>query len=204
MSIWSLWPITNTYSVVPISREDFAVFEQLDGRVMGSNWPVPRVSYGYDREQAMPAKVDFPWRNADVVVMRAGIPRAIRQEFLRWGELLPLACAEEELLLFNCTTVVDALDEARSEIVRFRSGRVMVIDRYAFRAERLTEAGIFRIPQWGYGGELYVNDAFRDLILGSGLTGLAFKQLWHPVEAPDGYELRTWRNPSSGERGGGW
>jgi hypothetical protein len=49
-------------------------------------------------------------------------------------------------MLFNPTTVLDALDESASELWKFPGGRVGGIDRHVFRAETIGDAAIFKIP----------------------------------------------------------
>jgi hypothetical protein len=96
----------------------------------------------------------------------------------RHGELLPLACADADLWLFNALTVVDALDEDRSEIVRFDDGSILSVDRYAFRDDAV--APVFKVPQL-LRGPLFAGDEFAAAVAEAGLTGLGLTEVWrHP------------------------
>jgi hypothetical protein len=92
------------------------------------------------------------------------------------GELLPLALTDESYFVYNATRQVDALDEDRSELVRFGSGRIMDIKRYEFRPEHLQRATIFRLPQ--VQGAVFVTDRFVERVAEAGLTGFDFAAVW--------------------------
>ncbi|MGT2468371.1 hypothetical protein ACVOMV_31910 [Mesorhizobium atlanticum] len=42
--------------------------------------------------------------------------------------------------------MIDALDEARSRIVRFDDGDILAIESYAFDAEKIGTAELFKLP----------------------------------------------------------
>ena len=94
------------------------------------------------------------------------------------GQVLPLAFDEAEYAFFNITNVVDALDEAQSELEYFpSSGRLSGVLRYAFKAEAVRDQLLFKIPQQA-GGFAFVTDRFVEIVKAAGLTGFGFKQLW--------------------------
>lgn len=78
----------------------------------------------------------------------------------------------------NVTTLVDALDEDRSELMRSPStGRILNVERAVFRASALEGVPIFKVPQFAR-GSLYVADPVVELVRGSGLKGLDFDETW--------------------------
>lgn len=79
--------------------------------------------------------------------------------------------------LFYITNIVDALDEPRSELLRFKDGGVMRIARYAFRPEAVRDQWLFTLPQRP-GCNRCVTDRFVDLVRRHGLTGFEFTLLW--------------------------
>lgn len=93
------------------------------------------------------------------------------------GQVLPLAFGEAEYSFFNVTNVVDALDEAASELKYFPDGGFQRVLRYAFDPEAVRDQWLFKIPQQR-GGFLFVTDRFVELIQSSGLTGFKFKPVW--------------------------
>lgn len=94
------------------------------------------------------------------------------------GEFAPIQMDEPvKYFGFNPTTVVDILDESRSEIVRFSSGRVMAVDRHVLLACVKQLPPIFKIPQ-SRRNTTYVNEAFVARVKATGLTGFKFNLLW--------------------------
>jgi hypothetical protein len=77
---------------------------------------------------------DFPWYGSHVLILRSDAANGLRETMRPSGEFLPLK-GGDGLELFNATTVLDALDEDRSEITRFDNGDVLDIERYVFRQE---------------------------------------------------------------------
>lgn len=92
-------------------------------------------------------------------------------------QLIPLTFDEGEYAMLNIVNVIDALDEAQSEVERFpSSGRVSRIKRYAFHADMVRDAWIFKIRQTQ--SVAFVTEQFVDLVRSSGLTGFEFRTLW--------------------------
>jgi len=92
------------------------------------------------------------------------------------AELLPLACEDEELWLLNPLHVSNALDEKRSELVRFpSSGRIADIVRPVFDRRKLGDHRFFllRQPRW-----LYVTQAVVEAVREAKLTGVIFTPVW--------------------------
>lgn len=79
------------------------------------------------------------------VIKTRALPR-VQDHLAPYVEFLPLDCPQEPLTAVNVLTVVDALDEDASELERFPDGRIMMMDRYAFRSERVPAHGLFKLP----------------------------------------------------------
>ncbi|HMK34583.1 MAG TPA: DUF1629 domain-containing protein, partial [Desulfomonilaceae bacterium] len=73
--------------------------------------------------------------------------------------------------------VVDALDEPRSEVERFDSGRIMSIEEYSFIEERLLGVVVFKLPQRPLGWP-YVTDPFVERVQAAKLKGFRFRPVW--------------------------
>jgi len=97
------------------------------------------------------------------------------------GQWLRLECSEEPYWLFNITNVVNAMDESRSELLRFAHGGVMRIARFAFDPERLRGQLVFTPSQRPSAHNL-VTDEFVKLVEQHKLTGFHFKLLWSDEE----------------------
>ena len=96
----------------------------------------------------------------------------------RFGELLPInhPGRADQLFWFNCTTLVDALDERQTIAKRFEDGGMYAFDRLWFKPQMLREAQVFMVPQCK--GFLLCTDTFKQHIEALGLTGLRFTLKW--------------------------
>ena len=122
---------------------------------------------------------DFPTFGA-VPVFSERAARALVDLLAPHGELLPLE--GEPFLVFNVTTVLDALDEERSDLQRFTSGRVMQVNRFVLRPDRLDGSPIFKLSAMPR-VDVFVSERFRHRVAESGLVGFVFEPIW-PVGGP--------------------
>jgi len=162
--------------VLPVDDADHEYLWSLDGTPRRSTWqpmPVSRLTVADDGSPRNEA--DLPWLGAHVLVLRPSAVAALGGLLEHHGELLPLACPDADLWLFNTLTVVDALDEERSELVRFDDGTVLAVERYEFRATAVVP--VFKVPQL-LRGPLFVSDEFASAVTEAGLTGLELTEAW--------------------------
>lgn len=164
----------------PVDKEDY---ERIDTEITGTlhraGWkPIP-VRLVHDDEGKTLAKSDSPWLGYGPLIFRASVVDALGPMLRAYGELLPLACSETELVVFNPTRVLNALDEAASTIMRFDDGRIMLIQKHAFRGDVVGKNDIFTIPN-ERAAPTFLSHRFVDRWNASGLTGLEFKRLWSP------------------------
>jgi hypothetical protein len=98
----------------------------------------------------------------------------------KYGEFLPLECADGDFCTFHVTHFVDALNERASDVLRSPDDPnvVLMIHKHVFRPDKLTDDWMFKLPQSRGRGEFYVTDPFVHMIRASGLTGLEFRQVW--------------------------
>ncbi len=122
---------------------------------------------------------DFPGLTSHIPVFSPRAWAVLEDLLLAAGECVPLRCEMESgtYRALNVTCLVDALDVERSQVKRFRSGRIMRVLRYAFVAEKLTGLPLFKIPQRPL-QDVYASDAFVERVVASGLDGFVFKLLW--------------------------
>lgn len=164
--------------VLPVHDADHEVLWRLDGTARRASWrPMPVTRLLDDDEGRPRAQADLPWLGGHVLVLHERAAGLLAPLLDRYGELLPLSCPNADLWLFNVLTVVDALDEENSEIVRFDDGGILDVQRYAFRADPAQGLALFKVPQL-LRGPLFVGDEFVDAIEAAGLTGPEFALLW--------------------------
>jgi hypothetical protein len=120
---------------------------------------------------------DSPWLGSHALIFKPRAVDALGPLLREHGELLPLLCDNENLTMFNPTSVLDALDEGASSLARFSDGQIMRINRYVFRPALVRDAEIFKISSLRV-SPTFVSHRFVDAWQKKGLRGLDFKQVW--------------------------
>jgi hypothetical protein len=97
------------------------------------------------------------------------------------GQILPLRSDDGEFYLWNVTNVVDALDEARSSLSRFSTGRIMMVDKWSFHSKAVEDHAAFKIPQLPR-AYTFVTQAFVDRVRSADLKGFDPRVVWTAFE----------------------
>jgi len=162
----------------PIYQDDFErINSEINGVSRRSNWkPIP-VRIIHEDEGKRLLMSDSPWLGAHALIFRSSAIDALGPMLREYGELLPLACSEEEMWIYNPTHVIDALNETSSSVLRFSNGKVMMIQRHVFRPDVVDEIDIFKLPNLRV-SPTYLSQRFVERWKASGLKGLEFKQVW--------------------------
>ncbi len=178
MRVFLPQPTEDSELCQPVEDADFESFiELVNGVPRAGSWRPIRVELiGEDEGRAL-SPCDSPWLGEHALIFRIRALDAMRELLEQSGELLPLACADSHLSVFNCTHLLDALDASASDLVRFSSGRVMHIGRYVFRKEVIGDAAVFKIPDLR-ASPTYLSERFVDAWRAAGLTGLEFQEIW--------------------------
>ncbi|MDX8534788.1 hypothetical protein RFM41_26510 [Mesorhizobium sp. VK25A] len=156
--------------VLPVDDDTYEVFFSLDGRSLeGREPPVMR-----HIEEGERLYSDFPWLGGHAPLLRQPAVDALAATLRPYGELIPLR--GEKVWLLNVTNVIDALDEARSQIVRFDDGDILAIERYAFDAAKIGTAEVFKLPMRA--SPVFVNDVFVERVGKAGLRNVSFEPVW--------------------------
>lgn len=162
----------------PVDRGKFETINMLvNGMPRLSTWdslPVEIVTE--DRGRKLVAS-DSPWLGSHALVFKKAVVDLVGPMLSEYGELLPLRCPQADLLMYNATRVLDALDERTSTIRRFAGGGIMMIERHVFRPDVLGTMDIFRIPNLRV-SPIFLSRRFVDLWSSAGLKGLDFRSVW--------------------------
>lgn len=163
--------------VWPLDSDDYFTFRDGLGRPLGGSWVPIRMQLVREDERGQPwSTADMPFMGSSLLILKPRARSVLTDLCLEAGELLPLACEDAELVAWNVTLTVDALDEGASDIVRFRDGRVMYVRRPVFHPERVRGLAAFRLPQWR--GSIFLGERFVRVARGAGLTGTTFQEVW--------------------------
>lgn len=149
----------------------------FDGTTRLQGYPVPK-GERRDEENAEGPLPDFTRFDLAYPTFSTRAREALADLLTAHGEFAPIELDEPmRYFAFNATTIVDVLDETRSEIARFRSGGVMAVDKHILLDSVTTLPPIFKIPQTRR-NTTYVNEAFVQRVQMSGLLGFRFELLF--------------------------
>jgi hypothetical protein len=176
MNVYRLLPDNDHFhNFALVNQADNDVFHRSDGTSLGGAWK-PLAITAADTDDELAHLADHALLGTIPVVSERAVER-VGVLLASSGELLPLTYGRGRYFAYNVTQIVDALDESRSEVRRFSSGRVMSIDRYFFHSERLRDAVIFKISQLSR-AFVFSTDRFVDAVRHAGLTGFTFEKVW--------------------------
>lgn len=180
MKIYVLSVVEGQEWVLARQADDYQLFSTLCGRKQ-TRWHPPGMEILREHDDGMLRQYsDFPWLGEHVLILRARALKLLRPTLEPYGEFLPLR-ADEPISLFNVTTVIDALDEERSKIVRFDDGGIMVIESLVLRADAIGGTEIFKLPERADGvrlSDIYLQETIVRRIGELGLKGIAFNLAW--------------------------
>lgn len=162
----------------PVNPDDFErVNVEVNGVSRRSGWRPPQMEIVQDDEGKQLIASDAPWLGSHALIFKRSAIERLESELLTHGELLPAKCASEDVWIYNPTRVLDALDESAASVLRFEDGRIMMIQRYAFKEAVVRNADVFKIRGMRV-SPTFVSQAFVDRWSASGLKGLEFKKVW--------------------------
>ncbi len=162
----------------PVDQEDFErIHVAVRGVPVGAKWQAIAMHIVEEDEGRVLKPSDSPWLGAHALVFRSTAVGAMEAMLRKHGELLPLRCADANVVMFNPTCVLDALDEEASSVVRFGDGRIMMINQFVFRADVIGDVDLFKIPNLRV-SPTFVSQRFVQLWKDSCLKGLRFERVW--------------------------
>lgn len=162
----------------PIDREDFErINVSINGVSHADDWSPPMMRIIREDRGRSLSPSDAPWLGPQALVLKPPAIEALQLLLSTHGELLPVRCAGPPVFIYNVTGVIDALDENASEVVRFNGGRILRIDRYVFKPDRIGATRIFKIPNLRV-SPTFVAEEFVQRWKSSGLKGLEFRRVW--------------------------
>ena len=165
--------------VLPVRDSDFRVFRRLDGTPRLGEWqPIRMRMVTQDEHQRRLMPSDMPWLGEHAPVLGERAVSTFDSLLKQHGEMLTLDCPDAKLVVFNTTIVLPALDMDRSSIVRFPStGRIMKVESFVFRPERLQGIKAFKVPEL-LDDAVFVSEEVVHASEEARLRGVGFRLLW--------------------------
>ena len=161
----------------PRRDDDFETIDSLiDGTPRRAMWSPIEVSLVRIDEGRRLAESDAPWLGSQSLIFRPAVLDHLSGVLINHGELLPLACSDADLSVYN-PRAVDALDESASDIMRFDDGRIMDIAGYVFKPDVIDGLDVFKLANLR-ASPTFVSPRFVDRWNKAGLRGLQFDKVW--------------------------
>ena len=177
MNVYSLCLDVDQYQSLELVNldSDWEAMYKVDGTPIKTWHPL---EVFFDEEEAQLSAGDFPSLFGNIPVLSQRAVQVLQPLIAGDGELLPLECAEGQYFILNVTNVVDGLNEAASEIVRFPDGKkVLDIKQFVFVPAKVQNVNIFKLPQTPL-GQVFVTDGFVEAVRDASLVGVNFVWLW--------------------------
>ena len=182
MDIFILHAHVNHYrNLVSDQEKIIEQYRAFDGTPLAGDVPPMQVE---PLEQSGLPWSDFPGLTSHIPIFSPRAVTALHDLLADNGQFVPLICpaCPEPFQAFNVTRLVDALDEDKSTVKRYRSGRIMQILRYRFHTERLADLDIFKIPEEPL-KTVFVSRAFVRRVQDAHLIGFRFELAFTTEEA---------------------
>ena len=124
-------------------------------------------------------QVDAPWMGSHGLVLKPVARVRLQALFGDAVQYVPISGTPYRRLYYaHVHNLVDELDEARSEIVRFSPGPdILDITRHEFLPSVAQAGPIFKLRQMPR-GDVYLTGDAVEAIRASGLSGFAFQRVW--------------------------
>ena len=142
------------------------------GGPLGPGWVPLRVKLFEDEGEAEKPVGDFPSLGGTIPLPISVLALEVLHPLIKDDvDVLDLITDVGKFYALNVFTC-DCLDHSRSVFERFRSGRIMRVEKYAFKPRCLGGKHIFRLPEiWAY---VFVDEAFKQMVEQHDLKGLLF------------------------------
>ncbi len=183
MQLYDLTCDLNSFASFLLKTRDSAAWGNgwFEGTIRGNSYPLVSGERNREESDVIRSEVlpDFTHFDLSPIPTFSAHAREVLDDLLTpHGEFAVIELNEPmRYFAFNATTMVDVLDEARSEIARFRSGGVMAVDKHVLLDSVTALPPIFKIPQTRR-NTTYVNETFVERVQASGLKGFRFELLF--------------------------
>jgi hypothetical protein len=182
LEIFEPWVTERGESAMPVDSGSFDQLRQLEdrGAPVGREWKpfevrIIRKDGGRGFKES-----DCPWISGGFMLLRPAAVEVFRPFLGDDAELLDLICADAQLKLLNVWRHLEALDVARSEVVRFpSSGRIMTVKSYAFDDATIDGHAMFRLSALPR-TRIFVQRPVVEAAEGAGLRLVTFRLISKP------------------------
>ncbi len=178
MKIYKLrFDSTNYKNMYPSEEKDADFYQMFNGTSYKKTWEKFDLKYlaeEDDLEEGNYAYLFMPIFDETAL-------RVLKELVSEDVEILPMMLGKEEVFGINVLTLLEALDYENSDYVRFDSGRIMAIRKYAFIENEILGKNIFKLSDEAHGAP-FVSELFKKYVEDNHLTGFKFIPVWDSEE----------------------
>ncbi len=174
MAVWLIRPGDMLDRPVLVAADKQDVRDRVfftDGRIKDLAYRPPVELYNSAPKKRQRERANVMWLASGSFVLDAKARAALGGFLSRFGELVELHHGGETLYLFNCTNVIDCLDESRT---KRGAGNLLVMETID-ESKVPSEPAVFKDPKT-VRMRIYVNDGAKEVIdqwaSEAGITGL--------------------------------
>ncbi|MCX2780865.1 hypothetical protein OQJ46_14905 [Microbulbifer thermotolerans] len=172
MKAYIIQPKYDEYKSYLVKNEELSREHYSSTRCKGQalDWPEPLEIIADEEDSGIP-EADIGLLSVGSLVFTEGVYIELRNEALKYGQLLPLKYGKRTLWLWNVTNVCNALNIEKSELNSFGG-----VTKPVLNASTVNENMVFKLREDNYTG-IYCNDTFRNLVEHNKFSGIEFEEL---------------------------
>lgn len=121
-------------------------------------------------------KSDFPTLMSIIPTFSANSVKCLENILKNHGQLLSLRCKEGEYYFFNVLTVVEAINDTKSQVLKFEDGRIMYVLKYVLKKIDYSKIPIFKLHNL-LSFSTFVNEEFFTIVNENYLKGYYFNMV---------------------------
>ncbi|OPH60462.1 hypothetical protein BC351_18410 [Paenibacillus ferrarius] len=173
MKILKLSYDVENYEGFEVANGDWSIVDKIDGKPLIQEWSPIELKL-FDEPQKL--RSDIPYFVGAPVFSKKAV-ELLGSLINNSVEILPIKFDREEYYIINVVNLLNCIDFEKSEVVKFRSGRIMKFKKYEFIADVVSNEHIFKIAEMPQ-HSVFVSEEFRNVVLASNLSGILFEEVW--------------------------
>ena len=176
MKYWKLGTDVENFQCL----KEFPNFEfedsKFDGRSKINDWHELELVIRFPKDD-LPLGDMAGWE-LDIPIISNAAKKVIEKNCTDKVEFLPMNKEGEKWWILNSTELLDCIDYEKSEIEFFESsGRIMLIEKYAFIKEKVKGHNLFKLKDYPIDSPI-ITDVLKDVIEKNGFIGFEFELIW--------------------------
>lgn len=175
VKVYELWLNRNYRTYETLDKSGYKTYE-FEGKIVGRREFDPFTLSKHKNEVSKPIG-DVTSINTSSYIINEKAYKILFPYLSNHCQIFELMNENQLFYVVNVTDLIDCLDYDKSELLYFSSSnRVMEVEKYVFKTEKLKNATIFKLPEFPKSIS-YVTEKFKKVIEDNNITGFKFKEL---------------------------